>query len=136
MSKTLKPRSMRDVGRLVSLIKTIALWNFEDKQMDLKRNITASDSDIKEAFKIWNNVSQIQESGIPPYVIQIFNEIIKPLGNRISRNDIIVNHFKVYGYPLSKKTLSDSVIPMLEIASFITQESDPEDKRKLMIHVS
>ena len=138
IDKKMKPRDMRDVVRLISIIKSIALWSFPEKQISTGRNITATADDIEQGFKIWNEISQIQDLGIPPYIIQIFNEIIKPICNEsgITRKEIISNHYKIYGKSVSMASLRCDMLPLLESAGLIFQEYDINDKRRMLVFLN
>jgi hypothetical protein len=148
--KALKPRHTRDIGRLISLVKSFALLNlwFRDKDGS---TIVANESDIEEAFKIWDVISESQELNLPPYIYQLYQEVILPawfekndsrpegfedvtgkLG--LTRQDIIQEHYKVYGRFIADWQLRQQIIPMLETAGLITQERDPNDKRKILIY--
>ncbi len=136
-NKALKPRHMRDISRLISLIKAFALlnlWHRESKSS----TIIASEGDIAEAFKIWNDVSESQEFNLPPYVYNLFLEVILPLykeiGIGLTRREIIKKHFQVYERVLPDWQLQRQIIPMLETAGLIIQEPDPEDRRRILIY--
>ena len=146
----LKPRHTRDIGRLISLVKSFALLNlwFRDKDESI---IVADESDIEEAFKIWDLISESQELNLPPYIYQLYQEVILPawyeknegitaeleevtgkLG--LSRQDIVQKHYEVYGRYIPDWQLRQQIIPMLETAGLIFQEKDPTDKRKILIY--
>jgi len=148
--KVLKPRHQRDIGRLVSLIKSFALLNlwFRDKDGS---TIVANGADIEEAFKIWDVISESQELNLPPYIYQLYREVILPAWNEknkiraegfeeitkelgLARQDIIQKHYQVYRRFIPDWQLRQQIIPMLETAGLITQERDPNDKRKMLIY--
>jgi len=149
-NKMLKPRHTRDIGRLISLVKSFALLNLWFREKD-GSTIMADESDIKEAFKIWDCISESQELNLPPYIYQLYQEVILPAWNEknktraegfedvtgklgLSRQDIIQKHYKVYGRFIPDWQLRQQIIPMLETAGLITQERDPNDKRKMLIY--
>jgi len=148
--KALKPRHTRDIGRLISLVKSFALLNlwFRDKDGS---TIVADEADIEAAFKIWNCICESQELNLPPYIYQLYQEVILPAWNEknkdraegfeevtgklgLSRQDIIQKHYQVYGRFIPDWQLRQQIIPMLETAGLITQERDPNDKRKMLIY--
>ena len=135
--KSLKPRHQRDIKRLSSIIKSIALLNLWHRKTDGWNSIFTSDSDIDIGFKIWEEISYSQELNLSPYTYKFFEEIIKPLyeekGKGLTRKDILQGHFKIYGRPLEEWKLRREIIPMLEMAGLITQEKDPDDKRNTLI---
>jgi hypothetical protein len=151
-NKTLKPRHQRDIKRLLSLIKSLALLNVWWRERN-GSTITANDDDINEAFKLWDKISVSQELNLPPYIYNLYKEVILPaweiknnsrneaieditgkLG--LSRQEVLEKHFAVYGRMLDGHQLRQQILPMLETAGLIVQEQDPHDKRKMMIFPS
>lgn len=141
----LKPRHQRDIGRLIALIKMFALLNlwFRDRKDNI---ILASENDINEAVKIWDKISESQEYNLPPYIYDLYREVILTAWQDvnkenagyikigISRLDIFKKHYEVYGRPIPEWLLRQQIIPMLETTGLINQEADPNDKRKMLIY--
>lgn len=147
-NKMLKPRHSRDIGRLISLIKSFALLNLWFRRKD-GLVVIASDDDIEEAFKVWDAISESQELNLPPYIYNLFYEVILSAWNDknrsenfeemtgelgLSRQDIIQKHYQVYGRFIADWQLRQQIIPMLETAGLIMQEQNPNDKRKMLIY--
>lgn len=149
-NKILKPRHQRDIKRLTSLIKSFALLNlwWRDKN---NTTITANEDDIEQAFKIWDAISISQGLNLPPYIYNLYQEVILKAwndknGNRgdsfaeateiagLSRQELLQKHFEVYGRMLDTAQLRQQILPMLETAGLIVQEADPNDKRKMLIY--
>jgi hypothetical protein len=134
----LKPRNQRDVERLLSLAKSLALLNLwhRDTTENL-RVIIASKEDIETAFRIYDEISPSQELGLPPYILQIHTEVISPLCEKqaggVSRREILKEHYSVYQRPLARWVLDKQIIPMLETAGLVVQERDPEDRRRMLV---
>ncbi len=151
-NKTLKPRHQRDIKRLLSLIKSLAILNVWWRERN-GSTITANEADINEAFKLWDKIAVSQELNLPPYIYNLYKEVILPTWeaknkNRnegfeeingklgISRQEVLEKHFEVYGRMLDSHQLRQAILPMLETAGLIIQEQDPSDKRKMMIFPS
>ncbi len=151
-NKTLKPRHQRDIKRLLSLIKSFAILNVWWRERN-GSTITANEEDINEAFKLWDKIAVSQELNLPPYIYNLYKEVILPawevknsdrsevfeeitgkLG--LSRQEVLDKHFEVYGRMLDSHQLRQQILPMLETAGLIVQEQDPSDKRKIMIFPS
>jgi hypothetical protein len=132
-----KPRHQRDVARIISLVKVLALLNLWFRETDGEA-IVANDDDIKEAFKIWENISESQELNLPPYVLNLYKDVIleayKAVKRGLSRQEIMKKHFEVYGRFLPDWQLRQWIVPMLETSGLITQEADQLDKRKILIY--
>ena len=148
--KLLKPRHSRDIGKVISLIKAFALLNLWFRN-EHDNSIVSNADDTVEAFKLWDIISESQELNLPPYIYQLYQQVIVPAwieknGSRaegfeeitgkigLSRQDIIQKHCQIYGRFIPDWQLRQQIIPMLETAGLITQESDPNDKRKMLIY--
>jgi hypothetical protein len=135
--KILQPRHQRDIKRLISLIKSLALLNLWHRQTEDIGVILTSDEDIKEGFRLWKEISFSQELNLPPYTYKIFQEIIIPLYQEkqagLSRKEIMQGYLRTYNRPIAEWQLRREIIPMLEMAGLITQEQDPDDKRNKLI---
>lgn len=147
--KMLKPRHQRDIKRLVSLIKLFALLNLWWRNRS-GTTISANEEDINEAFRVWDKISISQELSVPPYIYNIFQEVILPawkvknekrdemIGEildaiGVDRQEIIKKHYSVYGRALDGFQLRQQILPMLENAGLIMQEPDPNDKRRVLV---
>lgn len=143
----LKPRHQRDVGRLMVLTKIFALLNVWFRVRN-GSTIVAIEEDFQEALKLWGKISESQEYNLPPYIYDLYKDVIIPawedknntygLGEVIkaqgvTRQEILQKHYKVYGRMVQDWQMRQQIIPMLETAGLIIQEPDPEDKRKILI---
>lgn len=149
-NKVLKPKHSRDIGRLVSLVKAFALLNLWFRERDSSA-IVANQEDIEQAFRVWDAISDSQELGLPPYIYQLYQEMVVPAYEEknegrsegfeevtgqlgLTRQDIIQKHYEVYGRFLPDWQLRQQIMPMLESAGLIRQDQDPNDKRKKLIY--
>ena len=148
--KMLKPRHQRDISRLLSLIKAVALLNLWWRELD-GSTITAVAEDIEAAFIIWEKISISQELNLPPYIYNLYQEVLIPAWQDKSRQreesldgitgqfgltrvEISQKHFSVYGRPVTIDLLRQQILPMLEAAGLIIQEPDANDKRKILVY--
>jgi DNA primase len=144
----LKPRHQRDIGRLIALIKSFALLNLWFRERN-NNTIIANRDDVNDAVKIWEKISESQEYNLPPYIFNLYREVIVPaykdknfdehgfpngLKDGVTRQDIFKKHFQVYGRMIEDFRLRQQIIPMLETAGLITQEPDKNDKRRILIY--
>lgn len=140
----LKPRHQRDIGRLMGLTKIFALLNVWFRQRD-GSTIIATKEDFGEALDLWNKISESQEYNLPPYVYELYKDVIVPAYNEknlygfaeektgITRKEILKKHYQVYGRMLQDWQVRQQIIPMLETAGLISQDADPDDKRQILI---
>jgi hypothetical protein len=135
--KYLKPRSQRDIKRLLSLVKCFALLNLWWREK-VGSTIIADETDIEEAFKLWGKISASQEMGLPPIVHQFYLDVIVPLFQENSqgkgRQEILTKYYAVYKRTLDKKTLEKQMLPMLESVGLIYQQHDKDDRRKMLVY--
>lgn len=150
-NKMLKPRHQRDVKRLLAIIKSLALLNVWWRERE-GSTIIANDTDIEEAFRLWDKIAVSQELNLPPYIYNIYTDIILPAWHEknasqeilapsteqvgLFRQEVLDKHFKIYGRMLDTHQLRQQILPMLETAGLIVQEQHPYDKRKMMIFPS
>ena len=135
----LKPRHTRDITRILSFAKSLALLNAWHRKRD-GDTIEASQEDIDVAFKLYEEISEAQELGISPHVLMIYREVIVPLYRQrnsqgISRKDVAREYLNKFGRPISDWLLRREILPSLEEAGLITQEPDPSDRRRMLIYV-
>jgi len=133
----LKPRDMRDLPRIIALIKAHALLNcFHREHLDHNR-IKANEEDIEAGFQLYRQVSQANERGLSPYIFEIYEKVIKPLiqnnNSGVDRKQVSQEYFNVFHKPISHTTLREEILPTLENAGLISQEPDPLDKRRLLV---
>lgn len=135
-NSTLKPRHQRDIKRLLSIIKSLALLNLWHREIEGSGVVLTSDEDVEVGFKLWNEISFSQDLNLPPYVHNIYKEVILPActgGKKLNRKELLQKYSKVYGRPLEAWKLNKEILPMLENAGLISQEPNPEDKRSMLI---
>jgi hypothetical protein len=137
----LKPRHTRDLERVMSIAQGLALLNLWHRKRDKDGNIYVNQEDVENAFKLYEELARSQELGIPPYLLRLYDEVFKPLFDKVgdtgvSRREIIANHLEVYGRPLPDWQLRREILPALEAAGLVYQEPDPLDKRRMLIHGS
>jgi hypothetical protein len=140
--RKLQPRHQRDISKIINIAKSLALLNLWFREND-GLSIVTTDADIQEAFKIWDTFSEAQERNLPPYIFDTYKEVIITEYNRrnpqsllvpvgLTRGNICTAHYDVYGRYISDWVLRQ-MLSMLETAGLIYQESDPSDKRKVLI---
>ncbi|MCB9798576.1 toprim domain-containing protein [Candidatus Nomurabacteria bacterium] len=140
----LKPRHQRDIGRLMGLTKIFALLNVWFRERE-GSTIVATKEDFEEALKLWNKISESQEYNLPPYVYELYKDVIVPAYDEknafglaadpsgITRKEILQKHYEVYGRMVQDWQMRQQIIPMLETAGLISQDPDPDDKRRILI---
>jgi len=144
--KTLKPRHSRDAGRIASLIKTLALLNYSHRRMEKEGDgvvIYASEADIDNAFKLWDEISEPQEYNLSPFLLQFFKKVVEPIAKEKLQNNASVlgatkleicrRFLEIFGRPLNRVVLERDILPALESSGLISIEPHPEDRRKVVV---
>jgi hypothetical protein len=139
-NKIFKPRHSRDIKRLICIIKSFALLNLWNRTL-IKTNssITTTDQDYIWAFQLWDQIAIAQDLGLPPYLLNLYKEVIYKsyLDNNkagITRQDILKKHYEVYGRHIQDFKLRQEYLPVLENSGLISQEKDEFDKRQVRIY--
>lgn len=132
--QTLKPRHQRDISRLISIIKSLALLNLWERDR-VENTLNANDTDISNAFEILDEILESQEYGLPPYVYKFYQDCILPISTveGITYHKITTEHLEKYGRPLTKVKLRAEFLPLLESAGFIYQEYSKTDGRERLV---
>lgn len=141
----LKTRHQRDIARILNLVKLFALLNLWDRKK-IDGVLYAEEQDVKEAFKLWDTISESQELNLPPHILKVYREVLLPAywekngglegaigGMGLARQDIMQKYYAVYNSFLADWLLRQKYIPLLETAGLIVQEADSIDKRKMLI---
>jgi len=148
--ENVKPRQQRDIKKIMYLIKAFALLNvwFRDRENDC---IWANEDDIRNTFKLWDQIAVGQDYGLAPYIFEIYTKIILALWNEpsdewgdgfkeakdkkkfVTRKEILARHSKIYGRPLGSTYLRQHILPQLEQVGLIAQEKNPDDGREMVV---
>lgn len=136
--KILKPRHSRDIGKIISIIKSLALLNLWNRKRT-DSTLYANESDIRDAFSVWATIGDAQELSISPYIYSVYKEVILPAWidkkkEGLSRQDIQKAYYKVYGRPVASWVLRQEILPAIENSGLIIQEPDSQDKRKMLVY--
>ncbi|MEI7689881.1 MAG: hypothetical protein WCI79_02870 [Candidatus Saccharibacteria bacterium] len=149
----LKPRHQRDVAHLMELIKSITLLNVWHRQ-DENGRIIAKQSDIDQAFKLWEDFFESQNLNISPTVLDNYKKYILPaylekFAKALKTNkdlwedmnlhkigltpqELNTYHRSIEGISLNGDQLRKEILPQLANAGHIEWEkpqAEDEDKR-------
>lgn len=142
----LQPRHQRDIKRVISLVKSIALLNFGHRCL-IDGNITVARKDIDYALELYSHISVTQNLGISPYHHTLYEEVVKPcymeklslnFGHEIegiTYQEILNYNYKHKKLKLGYNDLRMQVIPELETCGLVEKNYSNENQRKVMIHV-
>lgn len=140
---TLRPRAQRDIKRFISLMKAFALLNFWWRKHE-GNTITAHRDDFNETLALWDDLAPAQNLNIPPYVHQLYQDVILPAWQDkqkayngrlvgLTRQEVLGEHYRVYGRMLDAIQFRQQILPMLETSGLVVEERDPYNKRRKFI---
>lgn len=139
LSGSVKPRNMRDMNHLMSLIKATALLNVWHRRND-DDEIVAKPNDIDQAFDLWSYFMESLGYGISPALMNFYKDFIlmayyekkakemesgsydmlyatEAMG--ISREELSKYYLKVMDKPVNDEYLRKQYLPQLENCGLI-----------------
>jgi hypothetical protein len=131
--KELLPGDQRNIVKLYSIIKGLALLNFAHREVK-DRYVIANEEDIKTGIYLWKEIAKYQELGIPPFIYWFYEQVFLPVYKKkkdgIKKKDLFSYHSRVFSKVLTEKRLRIEILPQLVNCGLIREEKDPEDKRE------
>ncbi|MES2216406.1 MAG: hypothetical protein V4481_03875 [Patescibacteria group bacterium] len=145
-----QPRHQRDIKRVYSIIKAIALLNPWQRKVE-GTTLYASNEDIEAGFGVWDKISLFQELEISPYLYEFYQRVILPVWNMdqvddfgervpeekklgINRQAMLSQYVHVYGTNIGMYRLRNDYLPGIMTAGLIYEEPDPNDRRQILVY--
>jgi hypothetical protein len=138
----LLPRHQRDSQHFNSFVKVCALLNAPKREIR-DHDLVATKADVDAALEIWNFLGRSQQYGIPPQMLDFYDNMIVPayIAKRnsakatagITIDDLAAYCYGKTGEMLNRDQVRKQYLPVLEQANLISYEKDPNDKRKMVI---
>jgi hypothetical protein len=134
----LHPKHQRDLTRVMSIIKALALLNLWFREKD-GTTLFVNDEDVIEGLKLWDKIVEPQEYNLPPYIYnEIYKKTLKPLWAEKKRAvyvaEALIKYFQVHRTHLGQKKFTQEVLPLLEAQGLVVMEKAESDKRKYLIY--
>jgi len=130
--KNLIPRHMRDVSRLVAIIKACALLNFEYRER-FEDTIFVNDDDILEGFRLYCKISKANELGLPPEIYRIYEKLKPHLEDKetgVNRKEFQTWYYDAFHKVIGRERATE-ILKTLDSVGLIVELPDPIDKRFL-----
>ena len=130
-------RVMRDWPHFLTLVKMNALLNFENRPkvyVNDNPRLLATAEDYIVVLKFWQQIEETTVTGVSGSALEVFNNLIKPLGPVTNYAQLTEKSKQLYSEPLSSSVLRDYV-RVLRVVGLVDTEPDPEDKRRKLIKV-
>ncbi|MBS7615006.1 hypothetical protein KEJ18_04670 [Candidatus Bathyarchaeota archaeon] len=131
---SLIPRHQRDITRLLALIKAHAMLNlWHREKIELSGSVIVNEEDVNEGFKLYKEVSEANELGLPPEVYEIYKELEPKIPDEgITRKQFQALYYETFHRTMGKKRLEE-ILNLLESVGLFSQELDPNDKRQKLV---
>ena len=130
------PRAMREIAKVTSLAKAVALLNAPFRMKDGK--ITVTRKDIDEAVKLWGVICESMAHGLSPQVYDFYKRVILPawleknagqaIYKGVTYKELRAKYYAITGGFPNMENLRKQWIPMLEIAELIKCEQIKKEK--------
>ena len=137
----LTARHQRDYKRLLNLIKVVAYFNMTDRvtEKDDKGNevLYATEYDVELAFSLFDPISEANELGLSPSLLDFYTLILCPLWEQnaaLEFRQVQMQFRALYRKPLNNRKLRDVILPPLEAAGLLYLDHDPLDRRKICVY--
>lgn len=128
-------RHMRDLPRIMALIKAHALFNCFTRTGKTATAILATEDDIQAGFRLYSCIESSNELGLSPYLYSIYINVMQPLlseGQAATTKEILKKFYDVRHKYLNRDGLEE-ILRQLETSGFIEREQDPNDRRKILV---
>jgi len=132
------PRLTRDLPRLIALAKAHCLLNFAHRQRtddDTTRSLQATADDVDAAIKLYEEIAEANELGLPPAVHEFYKKVLRPLDQGVTRRELATLYYSHYHRTIGERRLK-ALLTLLEAAGLVYEEPDPEDKRRMKIYAT
>jgi hypothetical protein len=149
----LSGRNMRDISRLLGIIKGYAILNFKQHQK-INDYLIATEEDIQEGFRLYYAVSVPNELGLSPELWDIFQkaktfieskvelktkaiddeEIEYKINIGICRKDLQQWYYKTYHKVLGRDRATD-MLKIWETVGLIVEQPNPEGDKRITNYV-
>lgn len=138
-----QPRLMRDVPRMMSLMKAHALLNFNHRERREAGILIATKEDVDAGFELYEPIAQANEHGVPPQIYDFYEETLKPtieerieegLTEGITRKEFTKLWFDKFREQIGYKRIKD-IIYLMDNAGLASEKQDPNDGRRKIIYI-
>ncbi|MEM2619019.1 MAG: hypothetical protein QW356_06005, partial [Candidatus Hadarchaeales archaeon] len=139
-TRGVKVRTPRDIQHFFNLAKAMTMLNLWSRSVDDDGYLVMEKSDLDAVAQVYERVWEAQESGLPPFLLQVYRDVLLPLANGgpgegIKVDTALRRFHEVYGYTMRKDKFVQEIVTPLEAAGYVRYGPDPEDARSRVIWV-
>ena len=125
--KWLQPRHLRDISRLLALIKANALLNYMHRERH-DDNIIVNMEDVNSGFNLYQTVSEANELGLSPELFEIYKTLKENDAEGYTINEFQKFYMATFHKPLGYEK-ARRILKTLTSAGLLTPQPDENDKR-------
>jgi len=126
--KWLQPRHLRDISRLLALIKAHALLNYAHRPRN-NDTLTVNAEDVEAGLKLYEAVSEPNELGVSPEQYEIYKAMQQDGTQGYNITEFQKFYFKYFYKPLGYEK-ARRILKNLSSAGLLTEGPDETDKRQ------
>jgi hypothetical protein len=125
----LQARHQRDISKLLAIIKGHALFNFYQRERISDKTIVANSEDVEAGFRLYNEVSEANELGIPPETFDLYKRLEeKFLDPGLTTKEFQKTYFDVF-HRLIGREKAANCLKTLAAAGLLVESQDAVDRR-------
>jgi hypothetical protein len=125
----LQARHQRDISKLLAIIKGHALFNFHQRERISDKTIVANSEDVEAGFRLYNEVSEANELGIPPETFDLYKRLEeKFLDPGLTTKEFQKTYFDVF-HRLIGREKAANCLKTLAAAGLLVESQDAVDRR-------
>jgi len=130
----LAPRALRDFPHLIALTKANALINLFQRDI-INDCVIATEADAKIGLKLYNEIADSNELGIPPVSYEFWKKKIEPNldGEGLTRADLRRMHYEYFKHRVSDNRLKAMIDNFCEVG-LVIELPDLNDRRQKRIY--
>lgn len=125
----LQARHQRDISKLLTIIKGHALFNFYQRERINDKTIVANSEDVEAGFKLYNEVSEANELGIPPEIFDVYKRLEEEfLDPGVTTKEFQKTYYEVF-HSLIGREKATNCLKTLASAGLLVESQDAVDRR-------
>lgn len=127
--KYLQSRHQRDISKLLTIIKGHALFNFFQRERVNDKTVMANLEDVEAGFRLYSEVSEANEYGIPPEVYDVYKRLEeKFLDPGLTIKDFQKEYYEAF-HRLIGREKAGNCLKTLTSTGLLVESQDSTDKR-------
>ncbi len=133
----LTPRHQRDFKRVMALIKAHAIFHYRDRKINDFNEVIATEADAVGAKKLYAEIAESNELGIPPVIYNLYHKKIEPItkrGEYITKLDLGKFFYEEYRTALGEK-MSKNILDLLQNTGLLVEIKHPVKKGNSVAYV-